>query len=391
MGDVRLQAGLILLVLAANAAAVSLGVSPSNIEFRDVLKGGYAEGTATISTSSPEPVEISLSVGGEARDWITLGETTFTLEPNSRHGVKVMVEPPADAPNGAYKASVTAKTRPPAEGQQVMGAIIITAVEMQATISVTGDQIIDYEVPSVQVKDTEEGQPIEFNIRVDNRGNTRITPQIRVDIMDEASTIKSLDHGETEILPTTSENILLKVDNDLPIGQYRAKVTVSAEGEQTQETVGFEVLERGSLRLQGQLITIRTDKVWATVGDVVELTAVFKNTGQLVAPAVFKGKVYLDDDIVDVIEGDEIDVPVGETADLTTYYKPGQPGKYKIVGWVYYSKKTTKEGFVIVNVQDTTETTQPPATEEKEGDSTPLYAVIAVLAVVVVILLFRRK
>ena len=378
-----------IILLSSGAAAISLGISPSVVEFKKVLKGGYAEKTATISTSSPQSLDITIGVSGQIKDWVTVGESQFILDANSRKAITIKVQPPTETPNGVYSGSIIASAKPTASASGTMGAVIVTAVEMQVSAEVTGEQIEDFAVSSLVARDTEEGQPLEFNIKVDNLGNTRITPAVHIDVQDKnGQKLKSLDYSQTQILPTKSEPIIIKAPNDLPIGSYDAKVAVSVGGKKVERAAAFGVLERGSLRLQGELITIKTDKVWAKVGEAVELSATFENTGQLVAPAVFKGKAYIDGNLVDLIEGDEIDVPVGETVDLKSYYTPKKAGRYKIVGWVYYSKKTTKENFVVLNVQEAevTSTTAPERPQSGENAPTALYAVIGVLALAVVVL-----
>jgi hypothetical protein len=389
----------VIFALCGSAAAVSLGISPSMVDFKQVLKGGYAEKTATISTSSQQPLDISISAGGQIGSWLSTSENSFVLDPNSRKTIVIKVIPPADTPSGTYTGTVTAISKPSATSSGAMGAIIVTAVETQVTIEVTGDQVEKFEVSSVSTEDTEEGQPIQFDLKVDNQGNVKITPSIHLAILDKnGQTLKSLDYSQTEILPTRSEPILIKVTNDLPIGDYDAKITIAVGAQQVEKRVSFSVLERGSLRLQGELVSMQANKVWANVGDVIEVSAMFKNTGQLVAPSVLKGKAYLEDNLVEVLEGDEIDVPVGETAELKTYFTPKNPGRYKIVGWVYYSKKTTKESFIILNVQGSNVTAaQAPAagtTQERTPDwmyGTGLALIVVLVAAIAYWLRRARK
>jgi len=397
--DFGVRVGSILLVfmlLTSGASAVSLGISPSLLELDEVLKGGYGEKTTTISTSSQTPLDITITVGGDIHEWVTVSETNFILDPNSRKRISVVVRPPMDTPNGVYTGYVIASSRP-SKTQDVMGATIVTAVEMKVNVKITGTQNLDFAVTSAGVKDTEEGQPIEFNFDVENLGNVFLDPNLHIDIRSgDGTVVKSINPPIKEVKPTTFETYVISVPNDLPLGDYTAIATINAGDKSVKKDLSFSVLERGSLRLQGELITISTDKVWANVGDVIEIVGVFKNKGQLVAPAVFHGKVYLDGTLVDVIKGDEIDVAVGETSDLKAFYKPERPGRYKIIGWVYYSKKTTKEKFVILNVQEaevSAEEKIPDAVkyiEEEEGQTT-LYLVIGALVAVILVLVVRGR
>jgi len=76
----------------------------------------------------------------------------------------------------------------------------------------------------------------------------------------------------------------------------------------------------------------------------------FENTGEIDTMAKFKGEIYHEGNLLDVLESDEMFVEAGETANLVSYYKIMEPGSYTIRGRVLYSGKETEEKEVSFSV-----------------------------------------
>ena len=83
---------------------------------------------------------------------------------------------------------------------------------------------------------------------------------------------------------------------------------------------------------------------------VIKVVAHFKNTGEIDTMAKFKGEIYHEGNLLDVLESEEMFVEVGETANLVSYYKILKPGNYTIRGRVYYAGKETEEKEVSFSV-----------------------------------------
>lgn len=398
-----LSAGVIILFISVNASAVSIGVSPGSIYFSDVLRGGYAEKTIMLSTSSDEPIECDVRAEGSFKDWLSYGSgRTFTLAPKSHFRLKIIVNPPDDVPNGVYEGYITVTVLPKVGPGGGMGSAISTAVSVKCAIEISDEEIPHYKILSISAaRYTEERRPMEFSIDLENDGNVRLYPKIHIDILseDKSDVLKSVEYSEKLILPTTKGNILIIIPNEFPMGKYWGKVTAYINNDVLMERfLEFEVLERGSLRIQGKLLRVGLNKIWVEVDEIVEITAYFKNTGVLVAPAKFKGRVTLGDTVVDIIESEEVEVPVGQTAELTTYFKPTETGRHIIGGEVYFSKKVTHTKSSILNVGGNTvkETEKETATAVPETggggvDPIPLIAVFIVLVFIVLIVFFWKR
>ena len=397
--------GVVFMLISPTVYGISLGISPGTISFKDVLRGGYAERVVTVSTSSDEPINCRVILGGPFKEWLSFepGEN-FTLSANSRLQLKVIVKPPGDVPNGIYDGFITVRAEPTGEPGPGMGAAIATAVAMKASIEITGEEILKYKVLGIGVKDTEEKHPIEFSIEIMNEGNVKVSPLIHIDILNEDKTeiLNSLDFSEKEILPTTKATIAIKIPNDLEIGKYWADISTYLGDEiVTQRLLGFDVLERGSLSIQGELIKVELNNIWVEVGEVVKITAFFRNTGVLSTPAKFKGEIYMDDRLVEIIESEELYVPVGETIEFPSYFTPKEQGRYVINGYVVYSKKITPEKGTILNVNPaekkvenkTITSTTPSTTETEEPEPKPNYLpyIIIVVLLLALFLSWKRK
>ena len=349
----------LMLFLAANVA-MALGVGPSALKFEKVLRGGYAEQTLIIMNTADAPIEIKVQKEGEVAEWLrfysrentSFNPASFIIGPRANFQLQVIVTPPLDAQVRVYDGRLTVISSSPKDQPEGNVLGIETAVAASVRIELTGEQIVDYAVDGVQISDAEEGLPIMLAISGENKGNVRIKPNIHVDILDrdKKNVLRSLDLTGSEVLPTTKKIDVLNITNDLQIGQYWAVVNVSVSGKQVySQILTFDVFEKGSLRVKGELVRI-DNEIWAEIGDVVKINAIFKNTGELSVNAKFKGEVYFDGKIVGLLESEELIVPAGEEMQLPTFFTPQKDGRHAIKGAVYYSKKVTFEKDGVINV-----------------------------------------
>jgi hypothetical protein len=361
------------LCLVSTSYAIGIGISPSEINIQNVLRGGYGEATIRVTNPNEFSLLVDLTKEDLIADWmifapkladtiiltsgqiVTMAIESFTVPPESFYEFRVIVQPPADMPTGTYSGYINVDTTPIGNitNPEQTGTNIVTGAKLKASISITGDQILDYFVQGVSIKDTEESYPIELTVTGENRGNVRVSPIVYVDIWNRDMTeiVKSVELTGSEVLPTTTETHEFSIQSDnMSIGQYWVNVTISDGNEIIyEEVLTFDLMERGSLSIKGEFVGL-VKKVWATVGEVVKIDALFKNIGELPTTAKYKGEVYLGSELTAVLESEELLVPVDETVNLTTYFTPDRPGRYVIRGAVYYDKKVTftKEGILNV-------------------------------------------
>ncbi len=343
--------------LMANAAfAGSFAAGPGTIEYENLLKSGYAE--AEIYANNPEdvPVDVDLSAGGQVATWISFYPASLRLDPHETGKAIAIIRPPWDVANGQYNGTIMLVSRPDYEQTHDVqyGMNIETAITLRVSAEIIGEQIIDYSVSGVSVNSVEVGYAVPVTFSGKNNGNVRVIPLITVDIYDTNRSVLVLSKNITaeSVMPTAknTETIYISTEN-IQEGQYWANISISVfDYVVATKMITFDILEEGALTLAGELVQVTTSKLWANPEDIVRIDAVFKNTGQISAKAKFKGEVYLDDDLVGMIESDEMLVGVGDTVNLTTYYTPDVSGRYAVEGVVYYSGKSTYQKGTVINV-----------------------------------------
>jgi hypothetical protein len=400
----------LLLVFSINAFSQSIGLSPGTTEFKGVLRGDYAEKEVILSTSSTKPIQCEIDASGDAEHWFTYNTgTRFTIQPQTHFALKIMVEPPADTPNKNYTGLITVRVIPEGSSNGT-GAVISTGVALKYLVEVSDVENKLYRVDGASLEFTNEGtgyteerKPFNFIVRLTNSGNVRLYPKVHIDILseDKTSVLASTDYSEKLILPTTKQEVMITIPNNLPIGKYFARVTAYNDDKTIYDIyLPIEVVERGSLSIIGRLVQVKLNKIWVNPGELVEVKAVFTNDGVQTAVAVFKGKVTElsgdeDSSVVGLLESEEpVEVSPGQTSEILTYYTPTKPGRYEISGKIRYSNKETGEKSSILNViekQAQNTTTTNPETTPKGNNDVMLIGVLVLAAVIIGVFLWRAK
>ncbi|MBI4438595.1 hypothetical protein HY640_01545 [Candidatus Woesearchaeota archaeon] len=347
-------------LLASSADALSIGVSPGRVDFNDVLKGGYAEKTLTVSTNSESPLVASVELGGEVSEWLSLepNQTRFVLSVSSPYRVKVIVRPPKDARNDSYSGSVTFNTEGLGNLTTRIGGIIRTGVTSVLELRTTGREIVACSAGNIQVSDTEHSLPLLVTAVVQNTGNVRLRPSLRVSVFDQSMKSRVLQRtavGE-EVLPTSERVVSANFPNQLGVGQYWAEVVLDECG--VVKTGTFDVGERGSVSDKGELSGIRNPG-WVSVNETVPIRAAFRNSGSRAVSAYFRGEVRLDGRFISQLQSEELTVPSGSDVELVSYFVPATQGRYVVSGQVVYNRKVTFEQSSIFTVVQRAEAESP--------------------------------
>ncbi len=359
MTNRKFRAGFLLLaglLIVANITAIVssagiVGVSPGNIYFKNVLRGGYAEKYLTITINSEEPVDVQLIARGDIKDWLEFQEN-ISVSKNNPKRVKISIKPPSDIPNGNYTGFIRVVTDPlGTEIKEKHATSTVRAViDVSLSVEVTDIEVIRCSARNFKVNSVEEKDDITFSVNILNEGNVRLKPKIIFEIWDQEqiSVVKTVELKGKEILPTREEKLSFNIEShDLDLGQYWVNVEVIEC--LASETLTFDVLEPGTLKAEGVLLDILS-KVWAEVGETIPILVNFKNTGEKEIEAQFRGKITRNGKIIQILESEKTLVPVSETTNFSFYFTPRKEGKYIISGRVFYDKKRTFELSAIVNV-----------------------------------------
>jgi len=334
-------------------SSANVGVSPANIDFVNVLRNGYAERPIIITIDAENPVDVNISTRGEIADWFNFSQTNFSVSRGSPKQIMVSVSPPFDVPNGVYEGFVriqSTKLGDSIEGHAT--GLIIPALDVFVRVEITDQEIFKCQASNFGVTNAEKGEDIIFTMDVLNEGNIRINPRISLDVWDQESTtlFGHYEFSESQVIPTRKDKIIFSIPTDnLEIGQYWADV--SAVDCSASLTLTFDVLEEGALWangiLEGVLVT-----PWAKIDDIVPIKAKFRNTGEKALSARFKGQVFFENKIIQLLENDEDQlVLVNEDSEFQFFFTPKKAGKYIISGRVFYNNKRTYEQSAVLNVE----------------------------------------
>jgi len=380
----------VLLVLTGTVAGVGLGVSPASFTVSDALKGGEYERTFTTYNTDNETGDFTFNAQGDGAEWLSYylpeGETpisTITIEGKSSQKILVKINIPEEAANGNYTPKIYIKSVPK-ELEATSGAVAqaVVQIPVSATINVTGTQILTGIVKDISLNDIEIDYPLRIKVEFENTGNVIAKPTITVIIRSNTdNSIRSEEvYSDTEIKPDTTDTIIIEHDTEgLEVGEYFAEITVTLnEAVLAQENIPFEILEHGTLSRQGVLskLDIEGDTL---VNRVVKIHADFKNTGMIDSKAKFIGEIYLENNQIDIVESEELNVPVGETDTLISYLKIEESGNYIIKGKVFYEGKTTEVEELSFKVPTV------------DSSSVPGFGLLLTMFVMILVISFKRK
>ncbi len=344
----------LLIILPVSVGAVSVGVNKATIHFSKVLRGGYAEDTFTVTTGSPEETSLEYQFVGEAADWLRLlpeNESDLVFSASKPLTLTVIVEPPVDAANGTYQAELRILTGPVVRTGGKYGSSVRASFGVKISVEVVGEEVRSCIAGGFNIPDTEVEQPLELQASVKNTGNVQLLPTFNLDVWDQYQTklvmTKSVT-ADSRILPTKQETLFFQLSQDLPVGQYWARIEEpDCKG---GGFLTFNVLERGGVSDKGELLRIDT-KPWAGTDEIVRIAAVFQNLGARTVTAKFKGVIERDGRIVEAIETDPLNVKPSSVAELETFFNPEEPGQYQVKGRVVYNNKLTFEKSSVINVK----------------------------------------
>jgi len=365
-------------------AGIGLGISPASITISDAFKGGTYERTITVFNTGDETGTFELTAEGECADWISFYKpeepntpiTEVTIPRKGKAKVLVKFDIPADIANANYTATIYAQSIPEGGGGEGAVAHAVIRIPSKVLIQVTGTQILKGSVKSITAADTEVGYPLKIKVEFQNEGNVIAKPEIAVGITKNGEPVDSFVHDETGIKPDMTDTItVLWNTTGRATGDYVANVAVSL-GEELLATkdLPFKVLPFGTLTRQGVLHSLAIEGE-PLVNIVIKLVANFENTGEIDTMAKFRGEIYHEGNLLDVLESDEMFVESGETAKLVSYYKILEPGNYTIRGRVSYAGKETEEKEVSFSVP-------VPEVEESGEDKNRIPGFEAVFAII---------
>jgi len=390
-------------------AAIGIAVTPSHLEISDALRGGEFERNITIYNPDPEITSYTLSASGDAGLWISFFKQDDPTSPVDRvtipgnENVRILVKftIPQDAANGEHKATIIVTSVPVEEASGGSGQVVSLAAPVAVTIFVTGNQILSGVVNGISADDVEVKYPLRIKVQFHNTGNVVATPLITVKIAtQDGTTINNFTSSEFNVKPQKHETILLEWDTTgKEPGDYIANISVTlGDSVIKQEQLNFAILPVGTLTRSGSLTELKFGGE-PGLGVLTAIQATFVNTGKIDTKAKFVGEVYHNDILVDTLQSEELLVIIGDVELLESYFKPDQPGEYRIKGYVIYEGKKTEEkeiSFTITKDGEVGYSVNAALSNTENSEQTfdlliPALAVVGALIIAVIIFMILRS
>lgn len=349
---VLLVAALAVLPMAASVSAQdeSIGVTPAEISIVDAQPGETYLKQITIQNEFDTTTRITLDPMGEVGDWTrTEPVGPFEIPARTHRTIDAYITVPSDAfvgqHEGFLRVIAEAKEEPDESGYGIRWSVAVTL-----NVTVGGDPIVDLRFVDPQARDVEIGTSPKVSVGVVNEGNTQTTATAKAEILPlEGDEVLATASASVTTIPGEQARIAFPFESALPEGQYRARITSQPDAV-FEETVPFKVVPPGMLGKDGRIRYLDHDPR-ADVGETVKVVALFENTGNTtISRAKLSLEAWLDGDLVEVLGSEGLVAPAGQTTNLTVYFTPEDPGRYRLVGVVNYDGFETPDNEGVLTV-----------------------------------------
>ncbi|MDD9952912.1 MAG: hypothetical protein OXR66_01085 [Candidatus Woesearchaeota archaeon] len=379
------------LLCAPNAfAAGGLGLSPSIIQEAELVRGETYSYSIKILSNEETDRRVALSVSGDGATWIFLRDPAtneFVTEPvtipaNEERSFYVDFILPEDLPNGRYEGHFEV-TQVIEESESTVNPVSLV-VRSIYRLDVTGDERKTGTVPSMTVRDTESGQPLRIRYDFFNTGNVAFAPTADVTVKKDGADVERF---EREGLMTRPDETLVQTaewsTEGHGTGTFTADVTVKANGVAIgEDTLTFNIEPRGTFTadiFSGD--PVLPEELLA--GKLVRGYVDFHNVGKIDLTAKVQMEVFQNDELVDVIKGEESLVIPTKHKKLEFFFKPTEAGDYVLKGKLLYSgrEKELEDMHVTVQAEEAPAVNTESFAEEESGSNMLVWGILAVLVV----------
>jgi hypothetical protein len=387
--------------------ALGFGVSPSTIKISNAFKGQAYERIIGIFNSESNTSIFVLNVTGNGNEWISFYEednptkpiTNVSIPGNGNARVIVKFTISQDASNGDYSPIIYVSVVPENKTSEGSVSWLNIQIPIQTSITVTGEQVLTGKVNSITIEDTEINHPIIIKIEFQNTGNVIATPIVKTTILKNNLVIDEFTHSDKSF-PINSAGIIELKWNTIgqTVGDYVADVKVFLdENLISEKNLALKILERGTLTAQGKILNVNIPTE-IDLGQIIKIEVQFQNTGEIDIRAKINGEIYSNNQLINVINGDETLIGIDKKETLVAYFKPESPGDYLIKGKVLYEGKSVNMDTISIKVKypETTTTTIVESTEIPTGQfisitpETPIFIFLLIIVSAVIGILIKK-
>lgn len=368
---------------------------PALINF-NVLKGQQFDVYISINNLDNFDTLYSIKAGNEITSWVS-----FYIENQSTQINQVAVPAlsstrfiarfniPKDAPNGQYSSSIYVESLPNEQNLSNASSLSVR-VPISVLFDLQGLQYITGKVLNITTSDTEVNRILRIKTEFKNTGDVIATPRIEVAILKNGAEIANFVQNNTSV----NVNNTLVIDSEWDatgqtVGDYVANVKAYLSDKLLEEeNLNFKILERGTLTAEGKVEEVKASSEVKT-GQPAKVEVQFQNTGEIDLTAKITGEVYLNDNLVDTLNGDETLIKIGENETLTAYFRPSQEGNYSIQSSVTYEGK--KEPLSDISISATGNPSSNVSMFDTQNLLLILFVVFAIVLIIVGIVYRKVK
>ncbi|MFH1439869.1 MAG: hypothetical protein ABIG89_04850 [Candidatus Woesearchaeota archaeon] len=366
-----------LLVAPVNVFAI-FGMSSGNIGSDNLIPGSKFDHTVKISYGAVDTESIvSVIFEGESlylKDWISLdnsdiAESGYSIKvPAGQTEMKLLfhVDVPLDTALGTYKGQIKVVHLLPNSDLDNGGAVMSVNEGgiVPVNLVVGNKDVIDLKPLSLEVFNTEVNKPLGLILKVSNDGNSKAMNPYKLDVK-----VLNLNNKQNVLLSEVlTSNIVLEpftttdvefittkyLDQD---GNYLVIVDVY-EGDKLVKVVkNFEkVIKVTKQRLDGGQFPVVVENL--VLPESVQVQGSFKISAELSNIGNFPVNTNLvvdlfsleDQALIDVFDGETVNLMPSQKKTINLYYSPDKPGKIKVSAYPKYDGTSGASKEAVVDV-----------------------------------------
>ena len=336
--------------------ALALAISPSTVEVLNIPQNAAIAKNVFVGRRNPKNNErAKVTLEGPVAQYIELPKGEIMTLPQGEQSTAVpFIIKPGTLAAGTYEIKINIVTIPDpvSTGQSgTAGSRVVTGVQGTIRFSVTTDVIEDFEINTVNIQETEEGQVIGFSYQLVNRGNVDARPtKIEFTATDKNDPANSyaetiLNNVLKPVKALTTERMDVVTHMQPKIGRYKTNFNFYNQEKMIfhYDQLAMQIFPRGTLAQKAELIEFRPDKTEYKSGESVKLSAALKNTGQIGISAALTTEIFQKDTRVELLKTEAPFVPMGETVLLENFFTPQKGGKYSAKAYASFGPYRSNE------------------------------------------------
>ena len=230
---------IIFILMIGNVHGIGIGISPSELNFKNSLKGTSYEKEFTIHNTQENLVDIAIEVD-DYKEWFSFyPDDNFKIRPGEKIKGKVRIDVPKDTKNGFYNSTINVKGKLSDSG----GIGLIPSIGLKVNIHVTDKKIIEGYVDTILSRNSNTESNAQFLIGFMNKGNVKIQPRANIIIKKTNREIDKIEKTFDEVNPEESKRLEVEY-HAKEKGSYIADISVYLDDKLIkQKEVSFRVTQ----------------------------------------------------------------------------------------------------------------------------------------------------